>query len=103
MATQPEKQIQWMQAPQAPVGCPPGLEYLTEVDQLLVHQQIELLESKWSYTATDYYALILYNSLFTVLTGFETQNKYTVKNTLGQQVYFAAESMYYVGMEYMYK
>ena len=34
-----------MQAPQAPAGCPPGLEYLTQVDQLLVNQQIELLES----------------------------------------------------------
>ena len=35
-----------MAAPQAPPGCPPGLEYLTQVDQLLVNQQIELLESK---------------------------------------------------------
>ena len=25
-------------------GCPPGLEYLTQVDQLLVHQAVELLE-----------------------------------------------------------
>ena len=24
--------------------CPPGLEYLTQVDQLLVHQQIEIFE-----------------------------------------------------------
>ena len=29
---------------------------------------------------------------FTVLTGWETQNKYRVRNTLGQQVYFASES-----------
>ena len=29
---------------------------------------------------------------YIVLTGFETQNKYSVKNILGQQVYFAAES-----------
>ena len=56
--------------PQAPPGCPPGLEYLTHVDQLLVHQQVELLE---------------------VLTGWETENKYKVRNTLGQDVYFAAE------------
>jgi hypothetical protein len=25
-------------------GCPPGLEYLTKIDQLLVHQQIEVFE-----------------------------------------------------------
>ena len=37
---------QWMPAPEGPPGCPPGLEYLTQVDQLLVNQQIELLESK---------------------------------------------------------
>lgn len=61
---------QWMQAPQAPTNCPPGLEYLTQVDQLLVHQQVELLEA---------------------FTGFETNNKYEIKNSLGQRVYFAAE------------
>ena len=37
---------QWMEAPQAAPNCPPGLEYLTQVDQLLVHQQIELFEGK---------------------------------------------------------
>ena len=26
------------------MGCPPGLEYLTAIDQVLVQQQIELLE-----------------------------------------------------------
>ena len=28
---------------------------------------------------------------FTAFTGFETNNKYEVKNTLGQKVYFAVE------------
>ena len=28
---------------------------------------------------------------FAVVTGWETENKYRVRNTLGQQVYFAAE------------
>ncbi|CAG0917882.1 unnamed protein product [Notodromas monacha] len=53
-----------------PTNCPRGLEYLTHVDQLLIHQKIELLEA---------------------FTGFETANKYTIKNTLGQKVYYAAE------------
>ena len=26
--------------------CPPGLEYLTQIDQLVVKQQVELLEGK---------------------------------------------------------
>ena len=34
----------WMQAPQAPPNCPPGLEYLASVDQLLVKQKVEGLE-----------------------------------------------------------
>ena len=69
---QPQQQpIQWMPAPtQALANCPPGLEYLTQVDQILVHQQVELWE---------------------VTTGYQTANRYIVKNTLGQQIYFAAE------------
>ncbi|XP_071798201.1 phospholipid scramblase 1-like [Asterias amurensis] len=59
-----------VQASQVPLDCPPGLEYLTQIDHLLVHQQVELLEA---------------------FVGFETNNKYVVKNTLGQQVYYAVE------------
>lgn len=59
-----------MTIPQGIPNCPPGLEYLTSIDQLLVHQKVELLEA---------------------FTGFETANKYTVKNTLGQKVYWAVE------------
>ncbi|XP_059614948.1 phospholipid scramblase 1 isoform X2 [Phlebotomus argentipes] len=55
--------------PRAP-NCPPGLEYLTQIDQLLVHQKVELLEA---------------------FTGFETNNKFTIKNSMGQKVYWAAE------------
>jgi len=51
-------------------GVTAGLEYLAQVDQLLVQQQIELIEA---------------------FTGFETANKYVVKNSLGQQVYYAVE------------
>lgn len=38
---------QWMTVTQPPpAGCPPGLEYLTAIDQLIVKQQIELLEGR---------------------------------------------------------
>lgn len=47
-AKKPQTEIQWMAAPQAPIGCPPGLEYLAQIDQLLVQQQVELLECQLS-------------------------------------------------------
>ncbi|KAI5612623.1 phospholipid scramblase 2, partial [Silurus asotus] len=56
--------------PMRPVGCPPGLEYLTQINQLLIHQKIEMVE---------------------VFLGCETNNKYVVKNTLGQQIFYVAE------------
>uniref|UniRef100_A0A914WSF8 Phospholipid scramblase n=1 Tax=Plectus sambesii TaxID=2011161 RepID=A0A914WSF8_9BILA len=55
---------------QVPAGCPPGLEYLTMVDQILCHQIVELLEA---------------------FTGWETNNKYVVKNSMGQQIFYAFE------------
>lgn len=60
----------WMPAPQAPPNCPPGLEYLCQVDQLLVKQKIEGLET---------------------FTGYETNNKYEVLNSLGQRCFYAVE------------
>ena len=50
---------QWAQKPESgvPTNCPPGLEYLLHVDQLLVKQTVELFEA---------------------FTGFETANKYKV-------------------------
>lgn len=60
----------WMPIPVVQSDCPPGLEYLTQIDQLLIKQQVELLEA---------------------FTSFETNNKYKVQNSLGQQIYFAAE------------
>ncbi|XP_007250734.1 phospholipid scramblase 2 isoform X1 [Astyanax mexicanus] len=59
-----------MPAPQCPPGCPPGLEYLTQIDQILIHQKVELMEA---------------------MLGWETNNQYVVKNSLGQQVFLAAE------------
>nr|CAH8853118.1 unnamed protein product [Trichobilharzia regenti] len=55
----------WMQKP-ATINCPPGLEYLTQIDQLLVKQSKELCE---------------------IILSFETKNRYTCYNVLGQPVY----------------
>ncbi|NWH33956.1 PLS5 scramblase, partial [Chloropsis hardwickii] len=50
---------------------PPGLEYLNQqLDQIIIHQQVELLEA---------------------ILGTETSSKYEIKNHLGQRVYFAVE------------
>lgn len=34
----------WMNTPQNTINCPPGLEYLTMIDHLLVAQKVELME-----------------------------------------------------------
>ncbi|XP_034020593.1 phospholipid scramblase 2-like [Thalassophryne amazonica] len=57
-------------SPMVAVGVPPGLEYLTQIDQILIHQKVELLEA---------------------LIGFETNNQYEIKNSLGQKIYKAKE------------
>nr|XP_006116344.1 phospholipid scramblase family member 5 isoform X5 [Pelodiscus sinensis] len=59
----------WKHAPPPP-SLPPGLEYLSQLDQIIIHQQVELLE---------------------VILGTETCSKYEIKNHLGQRVYFAME------------
>jgi len=71
--TQPQSGVPgvvYMPRPLALPGVPAGLEYLTQIDQILVHQQVHLLEA---------------------ITGWEVRNKYQVKNSVGQQVYFATE------------
>uniref|UniRef100_A0A1I8F3X7 Phospholipid scramblase n=1 Tax=Macrostomum lignano TaxID=282301 RepID=A0A1I8F3X7_9PLAT len=52
-------------------GCPRGLEYLSQLDQLIIKQKKETFE---------------------VISGFEMQNRYSVQNSTGQQVFFARES-----------
>ena len=43
-----EDGVELMQPPQQNVpNCPPGLEYLTHVDQILVYQKRQLSEGKW--------------------------------------------------------
>ncbi|XP_076807212.1 phospholipid scramblase 2-like isoform X2 [Clavelina lepadiformis] len=64
-----QPQTGWMPIPTV-ANCPPGLEYLTQLDQVLVHQEVSLIE---------------------VLLEWEAKNKYRLKNSVGQQCYFAAE------------
>ncbi|XP_055485470.1 phospholipid scramblase 1-like [Psammomys obesus] len=49
---------------------PPGLEYLIHIDHVLVQQQFEIVEA---------------------LLGFETANKYNIKNKFGENIYYAVE------------
>lgn len=60
----------YMPAPEPIPGIPAGLEYLAQIDQLMIKQVVELFE---------------------MFTGFETSNKYKVQNTMGQEVYKAVE------------
>lgn len=52
------------------LNCPPGLEHLNQLDKLFINQKIRLLE---------------------VITGFETNNEFTIMNPSGQQIYYAFE------------
>ncbi|KAI1286419.1 Phospholipid scramblase 2 [Halotydeus destructor] len=70
-ANGPGDQFNWMPHSGTMAGVTPGLEHLTQVDHLLVEQQIELVE---------------------VLIGYETANKYMIKNSLGQSMYYAVET-----------
>uniref|UniRef100_A0A914VNU3 Phospholipid scramblase n=1 Tax=Plectus sambesii TaxID=2011161 RepID=A0A914VNU3_9BILA len=63
-------QQQWMSVPRAPASCPPGLEYLAMIDQLLCQQKVSLAE---------------------VFIGWESNNKYVVLNSVGQQIFYAFE------------
>ncbi|XP_064642484.1 phospholipid scramblase 1-like isoform X2 [Lineus longissimus] len=62
-------QVTWMPRPGGNCSIP-GLEYLQQVDQILIMQSFELLE---------------------IFTNWECKNKYRITNSMGQQVYFAQE------------
>ncbi|XP_065306926.2 phospholipid scramblase 2-like [Dermacentor albipictus] len=70
VARTPTPGLEQQPAMQPIPGCPRGLEYLSAVDQLLVHQQLQLLE---------------------MLVPYEQQNKYVVKNSMGQFIFMAFE------------
>lgn len=50
-----------------------GLKCLTDIDQLIVHQQVELIEAFF---------------------GYEISNHYTIKSNLGKVIYEAQEGNY---------
>ncbi|XP_012284661.1 phospholipid scramblase 1 isoform X2 [Orussus abietinus] len=56
--------------PAPSMSCPPGLEFLTTLDQLFVDQKVEVLEA---------------------FTGWETENRYVVKDIRGMPVYYVSE------------
>nr|KAF6383272.1 hypothetical protein mPipKuh1_013728 [Pipistrellus kuhlii] len=62
--------IIWMPGPTLMADCPPGLEYLKQLDNIHVLQHFEPLE---------------------MITHFETNNKYDIKNNLDQMVYIVTE------------
>lgn len=65
-----QQQMVWMNRPPPIPGVPVGLEYLSQIDQMQIHQIPSLTEA---------------------LIGWEKNNKYAIKSGSGQQVYFAAE------------
>ncbi|XFF96945.1 PREDICTED: phospholipid scramblase 4 [Capra hircus] len=62
--------VVWMPVPTPIPHCPPGLECLAQLDNIHVLQHFEPLE---------------------MITGFETNNRYDIKNNTGQMVYFVTE------------
>ncbi|XP_077327279.1 phospholipid scramblase 2-like isoform X1 [Lithobates pipiens] len=69
----PRPQLEPAGAPYMPVSSgstPNALEYLSQIDQILIHQKTELLEA---------------------ITGFETCNQYELRNIMGQRIFSVQE------------
>ncbi|XP_032119969.1 phospholipid scramblase 4 isoform X1 [Sapajus apella] len=62
--------VTWMPGPTPMANCPPGLEYLVQLDNIHVLQHFEPLE---------------------MMTHFETNNRYDIKNNSDQMVYIVTE------------
>lgn len=87
--------------PLIPVDCPPGLEYLTTIDSLYVKQKVELLEGMsiflislecFEFLEKKSINILLCVFFFNVaFTGFETNNKYSIKNKNGDKVFYVIE------------
>lgn len=66
----PGMPVNWMPRPQSIPGVPLGLEYLTQLDQIQVEQIPNMLE---------------------ILTGWDMNNRYALRNAAGQQFIYAGE------------
>ncbi|XP_013015337.2 phospholipid scramblase 4 isoform X2 [Cavia porcellus] len=64
--------VTWMPVPTPMLNCPPGLEYLSQLDNIHVLQHFEPLE---------------------LVTRFETSNRYDIKNNMDQMVYIVIEDI----------
>ncbi|XP_014440834.1 phospholipid scramblase 2-like [Tupaia chinensis] len=62
--------LQWMFVPKKIPNCPPGLEYLAQINQLIVCQRFDLQD---------------------VIGNLETSKAYEVMNNQGERIYFAEE------------
>ncbi len=75
-------------------NCPPGLEYLTQIDQIRIHQQIELFQSIIISFVYHIKTDVICKYIFQVFTGYEADKKYVVKNSLGQKIFLASKKSY---------
>ena len=57
--------------------------YTIKIDISLIHFK--------NFLIVIYHDFVIFPFLFLAFTGFETNNKYEIKNSMGQRVYFAAE------------